>query len=194
MTPSTYETLRARVTGLGHPWFVGTYNLNVIGLRTLAKPNTFDDMIVAAYEDQYGPKVEMFAATTDPGSYWLQSPMNVKGTAVLATGHHRGLWQPGLHGGPTGHPALVQVSPCAVWRDSDRDSVIDPDKRVTDVGMHGINLHRASASGTSMLVDRWSAGCQVVQAPAALARILELVERQRLAGRGSRVSYTLMES
>ncbi len=195
MTPLTYDDLRFRVTASGAPWFTGRWNLNLVGLRSQARPNEFDDLVCVAYEDDAGRKViESWAATTDPGTYWLANPMNVKGTAVLATGHHRGLWQPGLHGGPTGYPALVQVSPCAVWRDADRDSVVDPDKRVTDVGMHGINLHRASSSGTSMLVDRWSAGCQVVQSPTALTRILELVERQRLAGRGSRVSYTLMES
>lgn len=188
----TYDALRARVTGLGHPWFTGPYNLNLIGLRSNAKPNTFDDLIVAAYQDEYGrPHCETYAATTDPGTYWLRNPMRVEGAAVLALGHHRGIWQPGLHRGA--YPALVQVGRCAVYRDDDGDEIMDPPD-LEHVGMFGINLHRASASGTSTLVDRWSAGCQVVQAPAALDRILDLVERQRLAGRGSRVSYTLLAS
>jgi hypothetical protein len=186
---TTYDAIKARYAAARHPFFMGTYNLNVFGIRSNAKPNQFDDTIGVAYQDAYGvPHCETFAATTDPGTYWLQHPMRVEGTAVLALGHHRGIWMLGLHRGS--YPALVQVGRCAVHRDDDGDEIVDPPD-LEHVGLFGINLHRASRSGGSTLVDRWSAGCQVVQAPEALDRILELVERQRLAGRGTRCSYTL---
>ena len=190
----TWDDIRRLYAAAGHPWFTGAWNLNLFGVRRLARPNTFDDSIGVAYEDGVGRRlVELWEATTDPGTYWLEHPMNVNGTAVLAVGCHRSLWQLGMHGGPTGYAALVQVSACAVWRDSDRDTVVDPEPRVLDTGLFGINLHRASASGTSTTVDRWSAGCQVLRRPGDLDRVLELVRTQQLAGKGSRVTYTLFD-
>jgi hypothetical protein len=48
-----------------------------------------------------------------------------------------------------------------VYRDNNKNDVIDFVSQSLDTGVFGINLHHASATGESVQVDGWSAGCQV---------------------------------
>lgn len=166
-------------------------NLNLIGLRSLpGTPDRFDDRICALYEDSDGWKVLTVAATTDPGLYWLRSPGRAAGTAVLI--HDRfypQIWRVGRHKGE--YPALTQNTARAappVWRDNDGDGYArygGPEH--TDAA--GINLHHAGTAST--VVDKWSAGCQVVAARADWDRLWSLIERSA-AGYGPVFSYALI--
>ena len=98
----------------------------------------------------------IFPITTDPGLYWRENPMNLKGTAVLKEGQYRGMWKIGKHQGK--YEALKQVKPCTVLRDANKDGKIDFTGE-EDTGLFGINHHRAGSHSTR--VDKWSAGCQV---------------------------------
>jgi hypothetical protein len=54
----------------------------------------------------------------------------------------------------------VQVGPITVYRDGNRDDKYDVSgKEYT--GLFGINNHRAVENGRSIMVEKWSAGCQV---------------------------------
>ena len=75
-----------RVEAAEHVVFTrGQYNLNIIGVRAApGEPDRFDDRLHVVYKDHRNAWVDLcFAATTDPGMYYLQNPMNVKGTAIL---------------------------------------------------------------------------------------------------------------
>ena len=134
------------------------YNLNLIGIRAATSvPNSFDDRFFVLWKHQGVWHRRVYAITTDPGTYWLQNPMNVSGTAILKEGQYLGLWALGKH---SGYDALVQVNPCTVIRDSNRDNILDYDNH-EETGLFGINLHRANQYGKSAQVDKWSAGCQV---------------------------------
>src|SRR5256885_1739574 len=87
------------------------YELNIVGIRSDSTvPNRFDDEVQVFYKNNLGQWIHyIFPATTDPGTYWLLSPMNPQGTAILMQGQYKGAYQIGLHRGK--YYALVQRKP-----------------------------------------------------------------------------------
>lgn len=187
----TIDRLREAFDRLGYVFFEnGDYNLNIIGIRTKDKSsNSFNDFIAVAFKSNNQWQLDLFNVTTDPGAYWLKHPMNVKGTAVLATGQHRGCYKLGLHQGK--YEALVQAKPVSVYRDNNLDNAID-DKGALDYGFHGINIHRANAKHESKQVDKWSAGCQVFAAPDDYHYFISLCKKTS-ERYGSKITYSLIE-
>jgi len=185
-----YDSLQRRLTELGFPFYDnGNYNLNLIGIRTRDNTsNEFNDLLVVAYRNEGVGTLNIFPITTDPGLYYRENPINVAGTAILAPGHYRGLWALGKHQGK--YDALVQIANCTVYRDNNRDEVLDFCPTMADDGLHGINLHKAGLDSTQ--VDRWSAGCQVFQKDHDFAILMALVQRAK--GKwGPTFSYTLID-
>ncbi len=77
-----------------------------------------------------------------------------------------------------------------VYRDADRDDQVDPDGE-TQSGVFGINIHRANPERPSGQVDRWSAGCQVIQDPDHFDFIMVLAKRA-MERWGNSLTYTLL--
>lgn len=168
----------------------GEYDLNLVGVRSADRvPHHFDDTIHCALRVGNGWAHYEWPATTDPGVAHLRNPINPAGTAILQAGQHRSAFKLGTH---KGYAALVQAAPLPVYRDRDRDDVAETEGDV-DWGWFGINLHRARASGTSSVVDRWSAGCQVLADSRDLELLLHLVREQERRGLGATVTYTLLD-
>lgn len=169
----------------------GGYDLNLFGVRSATRvPDAFDDWIGAFYRDAAGVWcLFAFPGTTDPGAAALESPINGKGTAILAPGQHRGLWKLGQHQGK--YRALVQAKPVGVMRDGNRDRVLDHGAAL-DIGMHGINLHRAGEARRSTVVGMWSAGCQVIADPCHFDILLSLCDRQVATLGYDSFTYTLL--
>lgn len=190
MKRSLYEQLQAALMRKGYRFFdQGNYNLNLIGIRTADdSANTFNDQLAVAWRFDGVPHCLVFPATTDPGLYWREHLANVNGTAIVVPGQYRGLWQLGLHQGR--YQALVQRGPVQVYRDNNRDQVLDQDAPI-DAGLFGINCHRASDSHESVQVDRWSAGCQVLANPRDFDLLIALCRRGEHWGRS--FTYTLIE-
>lgn len=96
-------------------------------------------------------------ATTEPGNYYTQRPMNPKGAARIAFGQYKS-WKVGIHGNSEPHEALVQVAAVKVHRDFNKDGLRTGD--ATDEGLFGINQHW----GYNMRrIHTASAGCLVGQ-------------------------------
>lgn len=173
------------------PFQTSPFALNVLGIRSNEpRAGYFDDTICIAWVDDAGiPYTFNVPATTDPGSYYLQKPMNPKGTAILAPGFYEKMYRPGQHRGR--YRALIQVNPCTVIRDANRDAILDYEGP-RETGLFGINLHRAAARGTTLTVGPHSAGCQVVQRAHDLAYILALVDSQMTYCDTAFVSYALL--
>jgi hypothetical protein len=123
-------------------------------------------------------------ATTDPGVYHREHPMNVHGVAILKPGQYRNAFRLGQH---SGYPALQQNAPLDVWRDNDHNAALAPG-HAHESGMFGINVHHASAEHTSTRVDKWSAGCQVLASPDDFAELMALASQN-----GGPFTYTLLE-
>jgi len=180
----------------GYPVFASRAgDLNVVLLRVGAKPDAFDDYLVACRlwqkpgaKPMDAPVWEeyLYRCTADPGSVYARDPMNPKGTAHLAPGHYPSSHTLGLH---KNTPAMVQIGPVRVMRDADRDG--SPDGALTEWGIFGVNIH--GAKNEPVTVGRWSAGCPVVPSDADLQQFLGLVKDQAKAGLGEVISLTVME-
>ncbi len=168
------------------------YELNIVGIRSDSViANSFDDEIHVFFKNGAGRWIHyLFPATTDPGTYWLKSPMHPQGTAILKQGQYREAYEIGLHKGK--YYALVQRKPVTVLRDYDRDTMLDFWNGIPDTGMFGINIHRASLNGTTKSVDIHSAGCQVFANISHFNQLMQLCEKHKLLY-GNRFTYTLID-
>lgn len=166
------------------------FDLNIVGIRTASLvPHTFDDWITVFYVVHGRWIFNAFPATTDPGLFWLGSPMNTLGTAILKEGQYRGMYRLGKHKGR--YKALVQQGEATVIRDFDQDDRLSFDSGREETGVFGINLHRASMQGTSLNVDKWSAGCQVLCDPLQFDYFVAVCEQGEEAF-GNSFTYTLL--
>ena len=183
-----------RAENLGYTIFkTGSYNLNLIGVRSEAiTANAFDDTMYCVYRDSSGKWVELsFVITTDPGTFWLANPSRVSGTAILVAGQYRGTWKLGLHRGK--YDALVQTGgKVKVFRDRNRNSILEHDPENIEQGYFGINIHKSSSVRTSTQVNKWSAGCQVFADPNDYKLFIELCKISADIY-GNSFSYTLLE-
>jgi hypothetical protein len=145
--------LTREFTRLGYKW----YNFHVIGVRAANHvPDAFGDKIFVVW----GSAVYSFSATTIPGVHWLQNLMNKKGTAVVAPGQYEDAYEIGLH---KGNPALIQAKAIKVYRDNDLDNQAEEIGEAIEAGPEcRIDIHGASKNIVSVIVGKWSAGCQVI--------------------------------
>ena len=176
----------------GFVLYTRPYELNIVGLRSASTvANRFDDQIHVFYKTNgLLWNYHVYRATTDPGTFWLKNPMQPQGTAVLAQGQYVDAYQIGLHKGK--YKALVQIKPVTVIRDYDRDAVLDFINGIRITGMLGINIHRASKTGTTVTVDKYSAGCQVFADTGDFDEFMDLCERHRQLY-GNKFTYTLID-
>ena len=167
-------------------------NINIIGVRRDNQgTNTFDDFLLVMYREEELMITNRYQITTDPGKYWLLNPMNPKGTAILVPGQYRSTWQLGKHQGK--YEALVQRKPVKVYRDNNKDEIIDYNNiaLTLDQGYFGINIHRSNPYDQSYVINKWSAGCQVFKKIEDYNKFIELCkESAKIYGNG--FTYTLI--
>lgn len=195
----------ARIDALGLRVFRdGDYNLNLFGIRSSdLSAGTFNDLLGCAYKTSGQWQVMYWAATTDPGVYYREHPENVEGTAILCPGQYRGVYAIDKHGGK--YEALCQRNGTVqVWRDDNRDTVLDVDPETpTESGYFGINIHASSNDpygevrdrSADAPVNRWSAGCQVHATTTGFRQMMELVHKQIEAHPtwAQKYTYTLLD-
>jgi hypothetical protein len=129
---------------------------NIIGVRSSTnQANSFDDEIHLLWKsDEW--QHNTYPCTCDPGTYWLENPSKVAGTAILMPGQYP-VYKWDMHRGK--YETLCQrAGTVKVWRDANKDNILDHDGN-PDEGWFGINIHHAGTDSTN--VDKWSAGCQV---------------------------------
>lgn len=176
----------------GYRIFTRPYELNLIGVRSPeVRSDAFDDGLYVLYKTDQGKwQFHLYRITTDPGTYWLNHPLQVEGTAILKEGQYLNAYQIGLHRGQ--YMALVQRKPVTIFRDYDRNAVLDFYNGRESTGLFGINIHRSSIYGTSLKVGKWSAGCQVFQNNADFIAFMGLCEHHRKRY-GNAFTYTLID-
>lgn len=166
MNLTIYRRLKEEFERLGYSW----PDFHLIGIRTTdEKPNEFDDVFYLVANDE----LHTYTGTTNPGRHWLKNPISEKGAAVLKPGQWANCWELGRHKGL--YKAWVQVRPVTVYRDNDRDEFSE-NLGIEETGLFGINIHRANESKKSTFIDKWSAGCQVLNDPQQYAEFIRLSE------------------
>jgi hypothetical protein len=192
----TREQVASAVVSKDYEWFEnGNYNLNIVGIRNSSTSgevtNKFDDLLTVSYMVDSRWYYQQYGCTTDPGKYYTENLLNPDGAAILAPGQYRGTYSIGLHQGK--YVALKQMKPVRVYRDDSKDNYYDMQPDNIQEGIFGINIHRASASGISTQIDKWSAGCQVIANYKDFDRLMWLA-RQSEGIWGNSFTYTLIDS
>ncbi len=194
MKDVTTQEIITALQRLGHSVYKNDtkpYNLNIVGIRS-AKPivNEFNCLMVVfwQYEGQWNMyKMQM---TSLPGLYWLANPSNPKGCAILKEGQYKGVYKVDKHNSK--YDAICQrLGDVTVWRDNDRDREYDMVKGTEMTGMFGINLHRAHPDYELETVDKYSAGCQVIQDPDEYEIHMEIAKKAAEVW-GNSFTYTLI--
>ena len=200
MNKFNLDSVKAVVLSKDYKWFNDNNNkghdVNIIGIRNSETDgkvtNHFDDTITISYKDSESTwKFHQWPATTDPGQYWMEHPMNTDGCAILVPGQYRGSHKIRLHQGK--YEALGQRKPVKVYRDNDKDDVYDTDEATITEGVYGINIHRSNPYTESTYVNKWSAGCQVFKKIDDFHEFMEICRTARDIW-GNTFSYTLIES
>ena len=201
----TVDQLRAACARKGYQFFEqGDYNINLIGIRSKNRTaGRWDDLFVIAYKVGGKWEIQYVHGTTDPGQTELTSPSFAEGkkngTAIVAPGQYRSLWRIGKH---RGHRALVQAGKVLLYRDNNRDAVLDfdPTSRKWWDYRAGINFH--PTWGAKRVIDylrdwvyNWSAGCQVPALHAESKEWSDIMDLFELAAKtwGELFTYTLFD-
>jgi hypothetical protein len=186
------QKIIAALTNKRYMIFTRPFELNIVGLRSNnTKPNSFDDTINTFYKSEDGQWIiNTFNATTDPGTYWLKNLMNPNGTAILKPGQYKNSHRIGIHGGK--YQALVQQNPVTVFRDANKDEVLNFNTAKEQTGVFGINIHRASVKGITKFVNDHSAGCQVLADIQDFNLLMQLAQRHKKLY-GNNFTYTLLQ-
>lgn len=168
----------------------GNYNINLFGIRkTNGDLNKFGDLICMAYKDRGEWVYKAFDATTSPSDSVLNEVYGgIGGTAILKSNtSYR--FKLGRHKGQ--YPCLVQAEEFELYRDSDKDGKLSLDSK-TETGQFGIQIHHASATGTSTQVDEWGHGCQVLASIVDWWKFIRAVTGSIMLF-GSKVTYTIFD-
>ena len=91
------------------------------------------------------------------------------------------------------HEALCQRGgKVQVWRDNNRDNILNHEPETDEEGWFGINIHRSKSSVAADYVGSYSAGCQVFKNSTDYKLFLDVIKRAKSLY-GNSFSYTLLE-
>jgi len=196
----TAENVERVLGKKGYAFFdSGTFNVNIIGIRSSEKKaNNFDDTMLLIYKNKkHAWEVVSSVITTDPGKYYLvDNPVNSKGTAILVPDQYRGVYKVDIHAANNknfAHEALCQRGgTLKVWRDINRDTILDHDPESIDEGWFGVNIHRSKATGAATYVGAYSAGCQTFKNSTDFSIFMDVINRSK-GIYGNSFTYTLLD-
>jgi hypothetical protein len=166
------------------------YNLNIFGIRNEnAKPNEWSCVIGQLWKYKGKFYLNLNKGTTLPGTPWLKNPMNSKGTAILPEGQYQSSWKYGWH---KGYRALQQFLSLPVYRDNDKDNLVDLHPNSIDKGWFGINIH-TTKRWLPKFIQFASAGCQVIRNTLKFKKFMKNV-KESTKTYGDYFTYTLFNS
>jgi hypothetical protein len=173
------------------------YNLNLVGLRNPGgKLNVFDDKMAVLWKYNGAWNMKLYTITTEPGATYINSAdlggklCNPLGTAILVPGQYPNSHHIGIH---KTYEALTQYGKIKVYRDANMNNKLDYDPATIHTAGPdaGVNIHHAGATGTTIHVGPWSAGCQVFASITEFNEFMDLC-RKRSQSFGKIFTYTLM--
>ena len=153
------ENLKAVMDKKDYVFFEeGTFNVNIVGIRSKEKKsNIFDDTMLLVYKNKKKEwEVQSSVITTDQGEKYLVDPISTKGAAILVPNQYRGVYCVDIHARNNSrfaHEALCKRNgKLQVWRDNNKDNILDHNPESIDEGWFGINIHRSKSSGDASYV------------------------------------------
>lgn len=165
---------------------------NIVGIRSKTRSaGTYDDTCVVWWKDGNQQRFHTYTITTDPGLTYMKYPLaGTKGTAILVPGQYVDCYQLGLHRGK--QKALIQTGgKVKVYRDNNKDGILNTDPSTIQEGYFGINLHHGSISDAPV-INGWSAGCQVWRYNRPHQELIENFRNLSQKHKFNRFTYTLI--
>lgn len=162
----TQKVITNTLNNLGYPVFEkGDYNLNFGIVRSENRnADAFDDVMYLFFKKDGAWQIHLFPATADPGLDHLQNPVFQEaitgGSAILAEGYYKNLWQCGYF---KGTKALLPRTKVWVYRDKNKDAILDMSRKTLQYIDAGILVHQSFQGMKANRVGRSSAGCQVTE-------------------------------
>lgn len=191
----TYDFIKSLYQNKGYPFEKDNEVVNLFGYRSKELLlDQFNDILGIAYKDSFSNgQCLIFPGTTKPGLHYLMQELgNPKGTFILAEGFHADGFKIGLH---NGYEALVQAGPGVFvgHRDLNSNGVLD-ETGLLYRDSTAIDLHRTRDDvNVTNVVDKFSAGCQVLWEDKHLGMILALVKRSFEVTKKTTLSYALFK-
>lgn len=140
---------------------IGNFNIiylegvNINGVLNNDAPDMFNDIRAIFNRERC---LDCWQATSEPGRWYTDYPMNWLGAFRIAFGFHPCAWEIGIHGVNDSHEALIQITEIAGYRDYNKDMIRTGDQQVT--GVYGINQHYGYDLPPNS-IGQASAGCLV---------------------------------
>jgi hypothetical protein len=176
--------------GKGYVIYTKPYQLNIVGKRSKNTiPNKFDDKLFVFWKnDENKWEGKKYDITTDPATYFLENPLSTLGSAILKEGQWKDAYGIGMH--RNSYEAVVQKKPVVVYRDYNRDAILDWNNGREETGLFGINIHKAGVNTQD--IGKYSAGCQVFQNISDFEEFMNLARKQKQLY-GNTFTYTLID-
>lgn len=169
------------------------YDLNIFAIRSKNRiADSFDDVLGCAYLDDSGKEC-LFKCwcTVDPGNYYLKNLMDSGGAAAIVPGQYKKVWQLGYF---KGTHALMQIRPFHIFRDKNKDNILDFDKNTITSGIYGIFLHESFQKlEEAHNISNSSAGCVVPKIKKDYQNLIRLCYKQIYANLGDVFTFTLFD-
>ena len=166
---------------------------NLVGIRSSNRQaGKFDDLFVSMTKSKSGWSFWTAEFTTDPGLHFLKNNLlNSEGCAILVPGQYRDVYKIDKHRGA--YDALCQRNgEVKIYRDANRNDILDFSPNKIREGHFGINIHKDSSGGSSNIVFRASAGCQVFRYVADFNRMMSEAKSEAAKKLGTTFTYTLL--
>tara|TARA_R110002012_G_scaffold26744_1_gene86510 strand:+ start:2056 stop:2784 length:729 start_codon:yes stop_codon:yes gene_type:complete len=195
------QSLIAIMKSRGYIVYKERNRLNIVGVRNPSpRPEKFDDNFYVFYKNDDNKWVGYkYTGTTDPSTSYLNKggfEDSTSGTAIVPQGQYVDSYAIGKHNGK--YDALRQVRPFCVYRDYNRDDILNFNVEDKVCGDFGINIHRAMAggaddgNGNTENVGIYSAGCQVFNNYYCFQEFMELAGTHADLY-GNSFTYTLLD-
>lgn len=164
------------------------YKLNIIGIRSAnLLTNIFNETLMVVFEDEMEEQIVVyFPCTTKAGLYYLKNPLHPDGCAITAEGQYLNAFIKRKHNDQ--YDALCQDRDINFYRDGNRNEKHELLGKLRS-GKIGLNIHREAIDKVAQKVDRYSAGCAVLQK--GFAEFMFLVD-MAIKNHGNRFTYTLI--
>lgn len=166
---------------------------NIVGIRNAERNNEdyFNDLCWVWWADNGKEIAHNYTITTHPGNYYLQNPIaGSNGTAILVPGQYINCWELGMHRGK--QFALCQrAGEVRVYRDNNKDTILNCDPATITHGFYGIDLHNAGLSDPEQ-IGPWSAGCNVWRYEQAHEELMQDLKTLSEKYGFDKFSYTLL--
>tara|TARA_B100000963_G_scaffold8974_1_gene7027 strand:- start:8873 stop:9601 length:729 start_codon:yes stop_codon:yes gene_type:complete len=195
------KSLVAIMKARGYIVYTEPYRLNIVGVRNPSpRPESFDDNFFVFFKDNDGKWIGYkYTGTTDPSTSYLNKggfKDSTTGIAIVPQGQYVDTYSIGLHNGK--YEALVQEKPFCIYRDYNRDDILNFNVEDKVCGDFGINIHRAMSGGAedgkgnTLKVGVYSAGCQVFNNYYCWLEFMEMARKHR-GLYGNYFTYTLLD-